>query len=133
MSEKKGATCQSFIRKEITTYRIGTLKDLKMPKLKNSNPCTAQISNEDYQNLCHKTTKRRLIATEIVALISLGCEIFGLFLLSFPQNERKIYWFCSVCKFFEGSVFTLISLINVEPTLTNFEKFHPPQSKNPPS
>ena len=25
MSEKKGATCQSFIRKEITTYRIGTL------------------------------------------------------------------------------------------------------------
>ena len=28
---------------------------------------------------------------------------------------------------------TLISLINVEPTLTNFEKFHPPQKKNPPS
>ena len=28
---------------------------------------------------------------------------------------------------------TLISLINVEPTLTNFEKFHPPQNKNPPS
>ena len=27
----------------------------------------------------------------------------------------------------------LISLINVEPTLTNFEKFHPPQNKNPPS
>ena len=26
MSEKKGATRQSFIRKEITTYRIGTLK-----------------------------------------------------------------------------------------------------------
>ena len=25
MSEKKGATCQSFIRKEVTTYRIGTL------------------------------------------------------------------------------------------------------------
>ena len=25
MSEKKGATRQSFIRKEITTYRIGTL------------------------------------------------------------------------------------------------------------
>ena len=25
VSEKKGATCQSFIRKEITTYRIGTL------------------------------------------------------------------------------------------------------------
>ena len=23
---KKGATCQSFIRKEITTYRIGTLE-----------------------------------------------------------------------------------------------------------
>ena len=28
---------------------------------------------------------------------------------------------------------TLISLINVEPTFTNFEKFHPPQNKNPPS
>ena len=27
---------------------------------------------------------------------------------------------------------TLISLINVEPTLTNFEKFHPPKKKNPP-
>ena len=27
---------------------------------------------------------------------------------------------------------TLISLINVEPTLTNFEKFHPPQKKIPP-
>ena len=28
---------------------------------------------------------------------------------------------------------TLISLINVEPTLTAFEKFHPPQKQNPPS
>ena len=28
------------------------------------------------------------------------------FLLSFSQNERKIYHFCSVCIFFEGSVFT---------------------------
>ena len=26
---------------------------------------------------------------------------------------------------------TLISLINVGPTLTDFEKFHPPQNKNP--
>ena len=34
------------------------------------------------------------------------CEIFVFFLLSFPQNERKIYYFCSVCMFFEGSVFT---------------------------
>ena len=31
------------------------------------------------------------------------------------------------------AVTTLISLINVEPTLTDFEKFHPPQNKNPPS
>ena len=30
-------------------------------------------------------------------------------------------------------VSTLISLINVEPTLTDFKKFHPPQYKNPPS
>ena len=30
-------------------------------------------------------------------------------------------------------VSTLISLINVEPTITDFEKFHPPQKKNPPS
>ena len=28
---------------------------------------------------------------------------------------------------------TLISLINVGPTLTDFEKFHPPQNQNPPS
>ena len=28
------------------------------------------------------------------------------FLLSFPQNERKIYYFCSVCIFFQGIVFT---------------------------
>ena len=28
---------------------------------------------------------------------------------------------------------TYISLINVEPTLTDFEKFHPPQKQNPPS
>ena len=28
---------------------------------------------------------------------------------------------------------TLISLMNVEPTLTDFEKFHSPQNKNPPS
>ena len=28
------------------------------------------------------------------------------FLLSFPQNKRKIYYFCSVCIFFEASVFT---------------------------
>ena len=28
---------------------------------------------------------------------------------------------------------TLISLINVESKLTDFEKFHPPQNKNPPS
>ena len=28
---------------------------------------------------------------------------------------------------------TLISLINVGPMLTDFEKFHPPQNKNPPS
>ena len=33
----------------------------------------------------------------------------------------------------ENTSHTLISLINVEPTLTNFEKFHPPQKKNPPS
>ena len=28
---------------------------------------------------------------------------------------------------------TLISLINVEPMITNFEKLHPPQNENPPS
>ena len=30
-------------------------------------------------------------------------------------------------------VSTLISLINVEPALTDFEKLHPPQKKKPPS
>ena len=28
---------------------------------------------------------------------------------------------------------TLISLINVEPKLTDLKKFYPPQNKNPPS
>ena len=32
-----------------------------------------------------------------------------------------------------GLTLTLISLINVEPTLTDFEKFPPSQNKNPPS
>ena len=32
-----------------------------------------------------------------------------------------------------GYMDTLISLISVGPTLTDFEKFHPPQNKNPPS
>ena len=35
--------------------------------------------------------------------------------------------------FLLSEVTTLISLINVGPTLTDFEKFHPPQNKNPPS
>ena len=34
--------------------------------------------------------------------------------------------------YFFQILITLISLINVEPTLTNFEKFHPPQKKIPP-
>jgi hypothetical protein len=37
---------------------------------------------------------------------------------------------CQVCKLYAQGA--LISLINVESTLTDFEKFHPPQ-KNPPS
>ena len=41
-----------------------------------------------------------------------------------------IFWCTHRCL---SMVSTLISLINVEPTLTDFEKFHPPQNKNPPS
>ena len=33
MSEKKWATCQSFIRKEITSYRNGTLDELASSQL----------------------------------------------------------------------------------------------------
>ena len=33
----------------------------------------------------------------------------------------------------EYQMLTLISLINVESMLTNFEKFHPPQKEIPPS
>ena len=36
----------------------------------------------------------------------LGAKYLFFFLLSFPQNERKINKFCSVCIFFEGRVFT---------------------------
>ena len=41
-----------------------------------------------------------------ITMAQFRCEIFGFFLLSFPQNERKIYYFCSVCIFFQGIVFT---------------------------
>ena len=34
---------------------------------------------------------------------------------------------------FQNETNTLISLINMGPTLTDFEKFHPPQNKNPSS
>jgi len=36
----------------------------------------------------------------------LWCEIFGFFLVLFSQNERKMYYFCSVCIYFKESVFT---------------------------
>ena len=66
----------------------------------------------------------------------LRCGIFGFCFLSFTQNERKMYKLrqLSLSQFFK-LVFlstepcTLISLINVECTLTDFEKFHPPQKK----
>ena len=60
-----------------------------------------------------KTTMMRWLAN----YLCLRCEIFGVFLLSFPQNERKTYLvllskFCSLCIFFEGSVFTFQFLID---------------------
>ena len=36
-------------------------------------------------------TQKRTLTNQL-----LRCEIFGFFLLLFPQNERKIYKFCSV-------------------------------------
>ena len=55
-----------------------------------------------------------------------------------PYNSKEILLVKYVAKslqqlFSTETVPTLISLINVEPTLTDFEKFHPPQNKNPPS
>ena len=35
--------------------------------------------------------------------------------------------------YYAHNISTLISLINVESTLADFEKFHPPQNRNPPS
>ena len=50
-------------------------------------------------------------------------------------KAKNIYTFfhkhTCVQQFVGITVCTLISLINVEPTLTNFEKFHPPQKKSP--
>ena len=50
----------------------------------------------------------------------------------------KLMWHCTSHSAYNATSpelygVTLISLINVEPTLTDFEKFHPPQNKNPPS
>ena len=52
MSEKKGATGQSFIRKEITSYRIGTLVFVeilsnvkKITKHQNLGNLTTNLSN----------------------------------------------------------------------------------------
>ena len=44
------------------------------------------------------------------------------FLLSFPQNEIKIYYFCSVSIFFEGSVFTFQFLND---KIHNYREFLP--------
>ena len=43
----------------------------------------------------------------------------------------KIIQLCNISLF--QNIPTLMSLINVGPTITDFEKFHPPQNKNPPS
>ena len=50
--------------------------------------------------------------------------MFGLFLVSIIQNERKIYLFCSVSfaqfvYFFEGSVFTF-QFLNDKNIIVNF-------------
>ena len=52
VSEKKGATCQSFFRKEITTYRIGTLQS---PSL-NIRNVTSRIN----KRFCPADTQKRL-------------------------------------------------------------------------
>ena len=59
----------------------------------------------------------------------------------FLKNEKR-FPYHKVSKYYQNILqsklcrivlSTLISLINVEPTLTDFEKFHLPQNKNPPS
>ena len=43
------------------------------------------------------------LSLELMGTI-LGAKYLAFFSLSFPQNERKIYQFYSVCIFFEDSV-----------------------------
>ena len=42
----------------------------------------------------------------VIKIYNLGAKCLFVFLLLFPQNERKMYEFCSVCIFYEESVFT---------------------------
>ena len=44
-----------------------------------------------------------------------------------PCNENKFFPVGIGSQGVPCELYTLISLINVEPTLTDFEKFHPPQ------
>ena len=48
------------------------------------------------------------------------CEVF-FFLLSFPQNERKIYYFCSVCIFL-GEVCLLFNFWTIKFTIMSIYK-----------
>ena len=88
-----------------------------------------KASENDYENLCNIQSNLRYTADKSDFEIScyaqqtdtfgdilhsneqfidviIGAKCLGFFLLSFPQNERKIYQFCSVCIFFERSAFT---------------------------
>ena len=44
----------------------------------------------------HLDTVQPLKASSSIEAVNLGAKCLGFFLLSFPQNQRKMYWFCSV-------------------------------------
>ena len=53
-----------------------------------------------------RITMNEMASKNSIALLEAQVRNIWFFLLSIPQNERKIHWFCSVSIFFEGSVFT---------------------------
>ena len=64
--------------------------------------------------------------------VSVGSTFIREMRVFFKETQLEIFYQDFAAKATVLVITTLISLINVEPTLTDFEKFHPPQKKIPP-
>ena len=87
-------------------------------------PSTSESPREP-ENSRPNRTLQQIQLEQSLAAANLGAKNFGFFLLSFPQIERKMYQFCSVYIFCEGSVFTF-QFLNDKSTIKkhNCEFYH---------